>query len=97
MDHNEGRALDQLIAERVMGHTLTLDRIWANNMPIPCYSTDIAAAWLIVEKMRNPDFRLSKDGDWACCFGGTISYCGFADTAPLAICRAAMAALETKP
>jgi hypothetical protein len=61
---------------------------------LPYYSTDIAAAWLVVEKMRGPDFRLNKDGDWVCCFGGTITFCGEGDTAPLAICLAALKAVS---
>lgn len=57
------------------------------------YSTDIAAAWQVVERMRNPDFRLNKDGDWGCSFGGELRFVGLAPTAPLAICRAALKAV----
>jgi hypothetical protein len=68
------------------------------------YSTDIAAAWLVVEKMREQkcgvaiDWQIStpncvvvnmyqplRDIDVEIC----------AETAPFAICRAALAALET--
>lgn len=55
-------------------------------------SSDIADAWEVVEKMRNPGFRLNKEGDWGCTFGGDHRFCAFADTAPLAICRAALLA-----
>lgn len=59
----------------------------------PRYSTNITAAWQVVERMRNPDFRLNKDGDWGCSFGGELRFVGLADTAALAICRAALKAV----
>ena len=72
----------------------------------PHYSTDIAAAWLVVEKMAEIAFlRLEVDGcpsagfdrsAW-CSFGGIgqrgIMVEARADTVPLAICLAALAAL----
>ena len=59
------------------------------------YSTDIAAAWLVVEKFRNTfgEFVFDIDGDWRCFFGGKLS---IADTAPLALCRAALKAVSEK-
>src|SRR5207245_4506773 len=42
-----GRELDRLIAEKVMGLT--------PGEPIPPYSTDIAAAWTVVETMIHKD------------------------------------------
>lgn len=68
---------------------------------VPDFSTDIAAAWLVVERMAQSDrnLRLSLDrfgGDpWWCEFADeayTIGAQAVADTAPLAICRAALAA-----
>lgn len=59
-----GRELDALVAEKVMGRNLTLEKelteheMWLSQlMPeiiihIPHYSTDIAAAWEVVEKVR---------------------------------------------
>ena len=38
-----GRALDELVAKKVMGQ----------RVEVPHYSTDIAAAWTVVEKMRD--------------------------------------------
>ena len=42
-----GRELDRLIAEKVMGIT--------RDGEIPAYSTDISAAWTVVEKMIHTD------------------------------------------
>ena len=67
----------------------------------PRYSTDMAAAWLVVEKLAAQGLRLSLDA-----FGGDPWWAEFADekwergaqatapTAPEAICRAALAAME---
>lgn len=107
----EERELDVLIAEKVMGWTEIEpdDRdafigiepregacFWA----VPYYSTDIAAAWQVVDKLKH--FTLRRKGDsWTveyrdcqnpmdhmvvndCCASMT------AETAPLAICLAAL-------
>lgn len=72
------------------------------------YSTDIAAAWLVVEKLRDSDQLESialgnwEDSRWTKwvvtlrCFADDQD--GRGETAPLAICRAALkaAALATK-
>ena len=98
-----GPDLDALIAETVMG--------LARGRPVPPYSTDIAAAWTVVEAM------IRKDGIYFGCphfkhkhqnlaslgypEGTECWYCVLntkqlnkivlcADTAPLAICRAAL-------
>lgn len=72
----------------------------------PHYSTDIAAAWLVVEKMRTRSrfLHLMEHGSvvegpplWRCQFIGDDdgpSDCEFADTAPLAICLAALKAVS---
>lgn len=92
-----GREMDALIAEKVMGRTP--DRL-------PPYSTDIAAAWLIIGCMW--DRGWDGEVEWFRNLGGGIEFrCQFAliekqedcalayrNTAPLAICRAALAALE---
>ncbi len=66
---------------------------------LPHYSTDIAAAWQVVEKMAEGGLRLSLDR-----FGGDPWWAEFADegweqgaqatsaTAPMAICLAALKA-----
>lgn len=110
-----GRELDAMIAEKVMGWTNDdygwlddngLIRGWAiaeGEPPLPNFSTQIAAAWLVIEKMKH--FTLRRKGEsW------TVEYrdCGnpmdhfvvddccasvTADTAPLAICLAAIKAV----
>ena len=115
-EHEAGRELDALVAERVMGWTRVVrarETLWqspkAGTWPIvasrlPHYSTDIAAAWQVVERMR-------ADG-WVCeVFGSdTANAEGYSvtlwrpdtsgssvtqnATAPLAICRAALAAID---
>lgn len=70
---------------------------------LPNYSTDIAAAWQVVEKMQSepleyyfeinktPSIPYSKTGKshWHCELGGAFV---FDESAPLAICRAALLA-----
>ena len=70
------------------------------------YSTDIAAAWEVVEKLRNDGRFLQLDSlgfdgeQWRCFFALTeieeekFPWVGEADTAPLAICRAALKAVS---
>lgn len=76
------------------------------------YSTDIAAAWQVVEKVfdnfaawmtvgNNPDFMRYRGKYFSTVHGGKLEYdspsCNitcYADTAPLAICRAALKAIE---
>lgn len=103
-----GREIDALIAERVMGWTRSHRGArgtqfydvpgWGvrSEGAIPDFSTKIAAAWLVVEKMTERD-----DGDcglittvrgWSCEFGAASMKYANAETAPLAICRAALLA-----
>jgi hypothetical protein len=62
------------------------------------YSTDIAAAWEVVEHNHDVsvEHRAMSSTPWAVTFqrhmDGT-EFTGFADTAPLAICRAALKAV----
>lgn len=117
MQHEAGRELDALVAEKVMGieipqwlevpeglTTLTSREI------VPPYSTDIAAAWLVVDYLR----ALPNGGVWLEELSGRYSEgyrCGFSwtknasstdfrqaigDTAPLAICLAALEAMEAR-
>jgi hypothetical protein len=107
MTETELHELDKEVAEKVMGQT------WQGGSPIPNYdgrwpwpppySTDIAAAWLVLELLISEcggcfSTWSGDGGDWACVFGedaddemldvetrGAIS-----DSAPLAICRAAL-------
>src|SRR5437667_10800426 len=98
-----GRELDRLIAEKVIGLT--------PGEPIPSYSTDIAAAWTVVETMVHkdgvyfgaPHFKHKHQSLAALGYpeGTECWYCVIntkllnkvvlcADTAPLAIGRAAL-------
>lgn len=57
----------------------------------PSFSTDIAAAWNVVERLKDRYFLLQYYGDgWDCQIGGT-SRTG--NTVPLAICLAALKAV----
>jgi len=67
---------------------------------IPNYSTDIARAWEVVEKMKNYLFVCGRtdDGIWEAYFFPVNSGIGklseaHGDTAPSAICRAALKAM----
>jgi hypothetical protein len=115
-----GRALDALIAEEVMGIAVVRGShrhhfyLPDSDEEVAPYSTDIAAAWLVVERMRMSVVR-SDDGWYAIVpediqhgsLRGTAyptitlvnpegKYPEPAETAPLAICRAALAAVETQ-
>lgn len=110
------RELDALVAEKVMGWRI--ERYMTNppkptgmGMPpdsttiaeIPAYSTDIAAAWEVVEKMRAQGFdnqfswRADRPGHRSrpfACFGRNGS--AEADTLQKAICLAALKAVGVK-
>lgn len=72
----------------------------------PWYSTSIDAAWIVVEKFRSVGFevdvtarpdlqygcRIAPKGEWNTC---RVSFRS-ADTAPLAICLAALASMGEK-
>ena len=107
------RELDALIAEKVMGKSLPYNlhemealarRTKAGaelvDRMVPHYSTQIADAWLVVEKMggvvgidRYPKYDDPDEWYWDVGFKkGTAQ----ADTAPLAICLAALKTVEEK-
>lgn len=115
-----GRELDVLIAERVMGkkvvdiegESYALPPEIETAYPVKAYSTDIEAAWQIVEYMKSQHdmvFALMNrhEGrgaikDWRADFYPFISdrnRSGYAygETAPEAICRAALKALTHTP
>lgn len=112
-----GREMDALIAEKVMGYTLSglslpaypkykLFDIESGEFSgyvkeVPHYSTDIAAAWEVVEKMKNYLFVCGRtdDGIWEAYFFPVNSGIGklseaHGDTAPSAICRAALKTMK---
>lgn len=127
-----GPEMDAEIARRVFGwvrdpeaeaQTATGSPIWIasgeeySQNGTPDYSTDIAAAWTVVEKMREHGWHyfdleqyrhtVGTEYEWIACIGGEHHesvdpdnhheyFCIEAKTAPLAICRAALSALEPR-
>ena len=90
-----GRELDALIAEKVMDDMLAGIRLDGSPMfdDIPHYSTQIANAWLVVEKLRL--FVQPSALGWHSGLRGDIQENHrHANTAPLAICLAALKAVE---
>lgn len=102
-----GPELDRLIAEKVMKEqpkdfgcpTCGYDGIYGNR-EVPGYSTDIAAAWLVLEKLKTLEpyksrtLKLQWFGSGWVCYPWhedelTDEY-ESTDTASLAICRAAL-------
>lgn len=100
------REIDCAIAEKVMGWTKKVPAIgkpwWARSddtFAAPAHgkkawspSTDIAAAWSVVEKMRM-QIEPTRKGWRAGVYGGLSDKRATADTAPLAICLAALKAI----
>ena len=111
-----GRELDALIAEKVFeeevvyigGHPhLTEGEGNYLGGDCPHFSTQIADAWLVVEKLKNTNYNfginiqtiIDLDGGlhdaWGCYFcDDDMDYETEEDTAPLAICLAALKAVE---
>ena len=106
-----GRDLDALVAEKVMGmkvwkHDGSCGCRMADNDYLPNFSNDIAAAWEVVEKMRNPKTAVSLATIWDHADGGKFKWVAkieffgsdrfefaLADSAPHAICLAALKAV----
>lgn len=111
-----GRALDALIAEHIFGCEVHRnpkggwsigEPDWYDDAgamylgnPLPCYSTDIAAAWALVEQVRGEWDLKSRASGWRACLavpvGPSANKYVEADgeTAPHAICLAAMGAMD---
>lgn len=97
-DMEAGRELDAMVVEKVMGVDIT-----SGSHRVPFYSTDIAAAWEVVEKLKSSSFYIEfyiefYINRWQCHFchetnGGVNCRRSYAPTAPLAICRAALKAI----
>jgi hypothetical protein len=117
-----GRELDALVAEKVFNYSfeglVERNRYWVSDkgypmfngqtVMVPFYSTDIAAAWQVVEKLSPIAIEkyTSTTGDvWSVRFcdpklpGPKSHFDGKieADTAPHAICLAALRALSHEP
>lgn len=94
------------------GETFVIDNGLANAELVPKYSSNIAAAWRVVEKLQ-ADGRLidlgwaPEVGPWGFAIKHTdwsgpvpierSSHCELADSAPLAICLAALKAAGVEP
>ncbi|MHA7967713.1 BC1872 family protein [Paenibacillus sp. CAU 1782] len=103
-DMDPGRELDRLIATQIMGCEID-ERIdiyfqgkkWS---PIPEYSTDISAAWEVVEKCNEVKVKRYETMGGHCYFckievestEGWDEVIETGDTAPEAICKAALIA-----
>ena len=106
-----GRDLDRLIAEKVMGRKVYGDRISRESPELdipecwlPRYSTDISAAWEVLEKVCEGTDWSPQVGLKSCMmFGGFVNDWGLkptknvmiteAESAPHAICLAALKAM----
>lgn len=98
-----GRDMDVLVAGRVFDYSLTGDgyiklfdaetknpSVWVRQ--IPHYSTDIAAAWQVAMKFTG--FSIGhRNGTFEGYVDGSPESLVYAETAPLAICRAALKAV----
>jgi hypothetical protein len=114
-----GRDLDALVAEKVMGfvvnrrdggpwHLVGEHPFQARGRccggGLPPYSTDIGAAWEVVEKIwdggRGMSWRVVDDVPPTVCaefWEGDHEYEGIGQSAPHAICLAALAAVKAVP
>lgn len=111
MDSDQLRKIDALVAEKVIGWTIKPGQIGTSHSTaghfiapedVPEYSTDIAAAWDVVEAWKGDgslcEIVLSRceshvSTGWRARFGESeASWEADAPTAPLAICLAALKA-----
>lgn len=99
-----GRELDALVAEKVFGKNIqwTFGDEWTDSYPVDVddvivdhYSIDISASWELISNITDkserercgPCVHVEHDGDWHARIGRVHA---MANTAPLAICRAAL-------
>lgn len=102
-----GRELDALVAKHVMDLNPTWNipnedyfyTVNGSNNYLPYYSTSISGAWQVVEKLKGPDMWIgidtTPDGRYRCMMlnkkGPDADF--IADSAPRAICLAALKAV----
>ena len=112
-EHEATRCLDAWIAQSVLGIPVRFEAIasgplwveseWAGKVPLEAYSSDIAAAWHVVEKAYIHTIRIvvsAKDdspAEWQAEGHVLSTTWGLAETMPLAVCRAALKAKEWPP
>ena len=108
-----GREMDALVAEMMdedvflpVGHkepVIAIDECRGGIRIMPNYSTDIAAAWMVVEKLEEQSVALTITSMGP--KGQYFAYCTYDsktiskvwdDTAALAICRAALMAADAE-
>lgn len=105
-----GWALNAEVGHRVFGLEVDIwpggwmYRIDNGFMPLPDYSGSVSAAWTVVERMRELEYWLVLQDRWtgletrdgyAVAFGHAIeTFDGSASTVEVAICRAALKAME---
>lgn len=101
----QGSEMDALVAEKVMGWR-SMGAHWATGSTHKsrvhlktswCPSTDISAAWEVYKKTPGNFYLSNQDGKWKAIFRGqteSFYYKATGDTAPEAICRAALKACE---
>lgn len=100
------RDIDKLVAVQVLGYEIKYDNIVRDGRRsgIPSYSGKIEYAWQVVEKMRKDyDFWFELTAPEAfslktkCYFQlDGIEVSAVCETAPMAICKAALLAIEAK-
>ena len=109
MTNEELRAIDAEVHTKVMGgECFEYNDFLCDGAPgpyplcVPDYSSNMQAAWLVVEKLyalKGMPVQVSTHGAggaaWVCEVGGLYAVAN-APTAPLAICRAALRAVEGK-
>ena len=84
-----GIEMDALVATKIMGIDVKHDWHWKHTTKN--YSDDMNAAWEVLAKLNLTDFCIEKVGEHYCVNLTIESACG--ETAPLAICRAALLAV----
>lgn len=104
------RELDAEVAEKVFGHVIVADGLGYVGIKndyssdyCPHYSTDISAAWEVVEKFPDHEigvYRHKKSNgktEWGCLFKlEGDEFAAWADTAQMAICKVALEAVKDK-
>lgn len=104
-----GRELDAVIHEKVFGRTVRWERI-INRVepclddvgylaPCPAYSTSIARAWEVFQMSRFDGWYIGREasGKWKVCIPCWDTTFSHAETAPHAICLAALKAVRYTP
>jgi|GEM_PF-3264926 len=105
-----GRELDRQIGEHIFGfkNILNVADYWFIddlNTSLPSYSTDIAAAWEVAEKMSEewPQFSIARvDTGWCVMWGfdgygwPNVTVATAPEAIPEAICKAALLAVMEK-